>query len=217
MLEPFVPRTQMRRKRRKSEGDAVLDALAKERHELERKDRGLRCRECGKWQSWDKLSAKWEMRSKDLHRLWTCLCGNVLRVDNVTDLGMAQETLENPVRFRLLVCGDRRWTDVKAVAKVLKRFDPHTTVVITGMARGADRIAHDLALRMGMQVMKFPADWDAHGKAAGPIRNKQMLVEGRPELVVAFHDDLDSSKGTVHMVKIARRAGVRVRLVRHKV
>jgi hypothetical protein len=68
---------------------------------------------------------------------------------------------------------------------------------------------------MGMHVMEFPADWDLHGKAAGPIRNRQMLL-AKPEIVIAFHDDLDSSKGTKDMVKIAKRTGVKVKLARHR-
>ena len=51
-----------------------------------------------------------------------------------------------------------------------------------------------------------------HGKAAGPIRNREMLRDGGPEMVAAFHTDLSQSKGTLDMVRIARSAGVPVKV-----
>jgi len=57
--------------------------------------------------------------------------------------------------------------------------------------------------------MPFPADWSRHGKSAGPIRNRQMLIEGRPDIVVAF----PGGKGTANMIKQAVEAGVKVELV----
>lgn len=56
-------------------------------------------------------------------------------------------------------------------------------------------------------VRVFKADWDKHGKAAGPIRNQQMLDEGKPDLVLAFA----GGKGTDDMCRRARAAGVEVR------
>jgi hypothetical protein len=52
----------------------------------------------------------------------------------------------------------------------------------------------------------YPADWAKHGRAASPIRNQQMLDEGRPNLVVAF----PGGRGTADMVRRARSAGVEV-------
>ena len=51
-----------------------------------------------------------------------------------------------------------------------------------------------------MKVIKFPAEWDKYGKAAGVLRNQQMLDDGHPDLVVYFHKDLENSKGTKDMV-----------------
>jgi hypothetical protein len=108
---------------------------------------------------------------------------------------------------RILFCGSRDWTDRKAIADVLKVL-PKDSVVIEGEAQGADRIAHEEAERLGFIVEHFPADWKKFGRAAGPIRNTQMLKEGKPDAVVAFHDDIESSKGTRNMLKQAREAGL---------
>ena len=83
-------------------------------------------------------------------------------------------------------------------------------MVIHGAARGADTIAADLAKGMGMKVLPFPAKWDRYGRAAGPIRNRQMLWEGHPDVVHAFHTDLEASNGTADMVKQAEKAGIPV-------
>lgn len=62
-------------------------------------------------------------------------------------------------------------------------------------------------MKRGMvPVIVYHADWNAHGRSAGPIRNAKMLAEGKPDLVVAF----PGGKGTAHMVGIARKAGVPV-------
>jgi len=60
------------------------------------------------------------------------------------------------------------------------------TVIISGCAPGADTLALEWPEARGIQVARFPADWNTHGRAAGPIRNQQMLDEGKPELVVSF-------------------------------
>lgn len=86
-------------------------------------------------------------------------------------------------------------------------------VVIHGAAPGADAMAGTWDGVVGVEVVPFPADWGRFGKGAGPIRNQQMLDEGHPEVVVAFHDDLAGAKGTKDMVTRALTAGLPVYLV----
>ena len=110
---------------------------------------------------------------------------------------------------RVIVCGDRNWTDEHAIRCVLSRWSREPlgiAAVIHGDCRGADLIAAKVAAEMGIPVEPFPADWRQHGRAAGPIRNRQMLNEGRPALVFAFHDDIDGSRGTKDMVAAATAA-----------
>lgn len=88
--------------------------------------------------------------------------------------------------------------------------DLQPDLVIEGEAKGADLLASDAAFYFGIPVLRFPADWDKYGRAAGPIRNTQMLKEGKPDLVVAFHDNINASKGTLNMVQQARKQSVKV-------
>ena len=105
----------------------------------------------------------------------------------------------NPPRKRILICGDRNYKDWRKVQDYLETLSK-TTIIIHGGAKGADSIAGNLATYFKMKVMKFPAEWDKYGKAAGVLRNQQMLDEGYPDLVVYFHKDLENSKGTKDMV-----------------
>lgn len=81
------------------------------------------------------------------------------------------------------------------------------TEVIHGAAKGADTIGKLWAKRNGIKERPFPADWNQHGRAAGHIRNQQMLDEGRPDLVVAF----PGGKGTAGMVEKAKSARIPVK------
>lgn len=104
---------------------------------------------------------------------------------------------------RILVCGGRDFGG--EVAPVLDRF--LFEVCITGGARGADFRAYVYAVQRKIPVQVYPAQWDRFGrKAAGPIRNRQMLVEGRPDLVIAF----PGGYGTANMCEQAAAAGVEV-------
>lgn len=85
-------------------------------------------------------------------------------------------------------------------------FSLPSVTFISGKAKGADSLGEKYAKEWGAKVLEFPADWDKYGKRAGPIRNQQMLDEGKPDLVVAF--PTKNSKGTYHMIRIAKEAGV---------
>lgn len=111
--------------------------------------------------------------------------------------------------MKVLVCGSRRFNDRKLLDEILSRLD--ITTVIEGQARGADSLAREYAEGRGIPVLSFPAQWDKHGKTAGPIRNLQMLTEGKPDYVVAFL--AKDSKGTKHMIEIAEKAGIPVKVV----
>lgn len=89
------------------------------------------------------------------------------------------------------------------------------TCVIEGEARGADKLGAAWAARNDVPVEKYPADWNRYGRGAGPVRNKQMIVEGKPDLVVAFSYDIKNSKGTANMIAQARRYDLPVAFYGH--
>lgn len=90
--------------------------------------------------------------------------------------------------MRVLVCGGRDYAGREELYRVLDELHRGGPIqaIISGAARGADSLAAEWGLEAGVGVALFPADWKAHGRAAGPLRNQQMLDEGSPDLVVAF-------------------------------
>jgi hypothetical protein len=79
------------------------------------------------------------------------------------------------------------------------------TTLIHGDARGVDRICGQWAKENAVAVEEYPAQWELHGNAAGPIRNTYMLTQN-PDLLVAF----PGGKGTANMVRQAGKAGLKI-------
>lgn len=122
--------------------------------------------------------------------------------------------------MRVLICGGRDYTNKKRIEDYVFELPAPSiggwdTIVITGGAKGADTLAYNAARFAGLATMEFPAQWNRFARPtgknpAGMIRNQRMLDEGKPDLVVYFHDDIESSKGTKDMVARARKAGIKV-------
>lgn len=109
----------------------------------------------------------------------------------------------------IIVCGGRDYTHFGRIDMVLTyvlRTRGRPLRIVHGGARGADTLADAWALANGCERIAYPADWKAHGRAAGPIRNALMLEREKPDLVVAF----PGGKGTADMVSKARAAGIEV-------
>lgn len=109
--------------------------------------------------------------------------------------------MEN-ISQRILICRDRYWTDSDYIRSILWAF-PKETVIINGDCRGVDKLADKISNNLGMTTIRYPANWEKYGRGAGPRRNTQMLVEGKPDLGIAFHNDFENSKGTKNMVNQA--------------
>lgn len=106
--------------------------------------------------------------------------------------------------MKVLVCGGRDYQDAAAVREALAMVG--ALEIITGCAKGADSLAAREAAKRNLPCKVFRADWKTHGRAAGPIRNQEMLDEGKPDLVMAF----PGGRGTADMVRRAKAAGVPV-------
>lgn len=102
--------------------------------------------------------------------------------------------------MRVLICGDRHWTDSHLIFEYLDGYSGTIEVVIHGCSRGADSIAGSIADQLNIPVERYPAQWSMYGRGAGPIRNQKMLDEGKPDFVWAFHNDIRNSKGTKDMI-----------------
>lgn len=121
--------------------------------------------------------------------------------------------------MRILVCGSRHYgfkleernQVYNAIFDAIEEIKHGEIEIISGMASGVDTAAVNFAIGHDYKLHKYPADWEKYGKAAGSIRNKQMLVEGKPDLVIAFWDG--ESRGTKNMIDQATKAGVPIKVI----
>lgn len=109
---------------------------------------------------------------------------------------------------KVIVCGGRDFKDLEIVYQILDFLHSkhHFTKLIQGGASGADYMAKKWAITRLVFMAEYSADWQTHGKAAGVLRNSEMLEKEKPDFVIAFN----GGKGTADMVRKARKAGVEV-------
>ena len=108
--------------------------------------------------------------------------------------------------MRTIIAGSRNITDLSVVREAVERSGFSVTEVVSGGARGVDRLGERLAGILEVPCRVFPADWDAHGRSAGAIRNGEMADYA--DALVAVWDG--RSRGTANMISQARRRGLEV-------
>jgi len=113
---------------------------------------------------------------------------------------------------RTIIAGSRTITDGQLVAAAVAASGFHISEVVSGCARGADRLGEEWATVRGVPVRRFPAEWERHGRAAGRIRNAQMIADAiaAPQggCVIAVWDG--RSPGTRHTIELALQRGLAV-------
>ena len=107
--------------------------------------------------------------------------------------------------MKILVCGGRDFADKDFLYNILDDIID-VNLIIHGGASGADSLAGEWAKKHNIKCQVFPADWGKYGKSAGPIRNQQMLDEGKPDEVYAF----PGGRGTADMIARSKKAGLKV-------
>jgi hypothetical protein len=115
--------------------------------------------------------------------------------------------------MRILVTGSRDWADWNLLNNTLNEYAECENIVIVhgDCPTGADVMAQKWADCQGVRVERYPADWKRYKKSAGPIRNQQMVDLGA-DVCLAF--PLPQSRGTIHCMEAARKAGIPVRVIK---
>jgi hypothetical protein len=109
--------------------------------------------------------------------------------------------------MRTIIAGSRDLNDRKALMLAISRCGWKITEVVCGGAKGMDALGKEWAESQDIPVVVFAADWDKHGKRAGPLRNCKMA--GYADALICVRYD-QGSPGSAHMVKTARACGLRV-------
>lgn len=117
--------------------------------------------------------------------------------------------------MRVVIAGSRDFGDYeflknKCIECIGAAANKRDVQIVSGRARGADRLGERFANEFGLSLAEFAAHWDQYGKSAGYIRNEQMARYAANDNghLIAFWDG--ESKGTLHMIKLAKKHGLKV-------
>lgn len=102
--------------------------------------------------------------------------------------------------MKVIIAGSRTINNYLLVRRAMRLSEFEVTEIVSGGARGVDTLGEKWAVRHGIPIKLFFADWDLHKKSAGYRRNVEM-AEYADALVVIWDG---ASKGTVHMIDIMR-------------
>jgi len=122
--------------------------------------------------------------------------------------------------MRVIVAGSRSITDYNLIKNTLlsyfksKGLHHQDIEIVSGTAKGVDRLGEQFAEEKHCKLAKFPADWDRYGKSAGYRRNEQMAKYAKEDNGVLFAFWDGTSKGTMHMINIAKEQGLVVNIVK---
>lgn len=112
--------------------------------------------------------------------------------------------------MKIIIAGSRSFDNYSVLEKycdqVIDSLKGVGIIIVSGTARGADKLGERYAINKGFKIAPFPADWDKFGKSAGYKRNEQMALYS--DVLIAFWDG--SSKGTKHMIDLAKKHSLKV-------
>ncbi len=111
--------------------------------------------------------------------------------------------------MKMIIAGGRDFMDMGGLSKVMYSLKKWPDEIVCGEANGADRLGKLWAQGRSIKVASFPADWSAHGRGAGHIRNREMAEYS--DALLAFWDG--ESKGTENMIEEATKLGLFVKVV----
>lgn len=118
-------------------------------------------------------------------------------------------------KYRVIIAGCRDFADYELLKEkcdfYLQNNKKEDIVIVTGHAPGADALGERYAQERGFLLETYPADWKAHGRAAGSIRNARMASAAN--LLIAFWDG--KSRGTKNMIETAKNHNLKVVVVRY--
>ena len=114
--------------------------------------------------------------------------------------------------MKIIIAGSRNFTDYQKLKTECDQFlQDHKNIEIVsgGHYKGADKLGIEYANEKGFDLIKFPAEWNKFGKAAGPKRNKEMAKYA--DALIVFWDG--KSKGTLNMINLAKEEALKIKII----
>lgn len=113
--------------------------------------------------------------------------------------------------MKLAIIGSRDFIDYDFLCSTLEKYKPKITTVVSGGARGADKLGEKWANENNIETLIFYADWDTHGKKAGFIRNVDIIKNC--DVCIAFWDG--KSKGTQHSLSLCEKYNKPTKVIKY--
>lgn len=114
--------------------------------------------------------------------------------------------------MRIIIAGSREYNNYEEAAKLVDKFikdvNSSNVVIVSGGAKGADKIGEEYAARNDLDCVVYKANWGKYGKQAGIIRNGEMAKNA--DCLLAFWDG--ESRGTYNMINTAKKRKLKVRV-----
>ena len=108
--------------------------------------------------------------------------------------------------MKTIIAGSRTIENYKLVEDAVNKCGWKPTIVVSGCARGVDKLGEEWASNHGKVIEKYPADWDKYGKRAGFLRNERM-ADNAEALILIWDGE---SKGSQMMLSIAKKKGLKI-------
>lgn len=120
--------------------------------------------------------------------------------------------------MKIIVAGSRTFSDFALLCRkmdaITKNLDKKKLTIVSGHCQGADLLGEEWATLRMVKYEVFRADWDKYGKAAGPIRNQEMVDSCTPGKDAAIFFDCQKGSGTEDCLKKARKRGLKIRIIK---
>jgi len=125
--------------------------------------------------------------------------------------------------YKIIIAGSRDFHDYELLKIEVNKFideykttlsssDNNSISIVSGHARGADKLGEQYAREHNHFCYVMSADWDKYGKRAGYLRNASMAKEA--DALIAFWDG--QSRGTYHMIELAKKENLKIKVIEHK-
>ncbi|MEM7659150.1 MAG: DUF2493 domain-containing protein [Bacteroidota bacterium] len=110
---------------------------------------------------------------------------------------------------RVIIAGSRHYEDFSRLQEICDAKLKGPLEIVSGGARGADRLGEAYARLRGHAIKVFPADWATHGKLAGPLRNAEMVAYA--DRAIVFWDG--RSRGSRNLIQLCQKAKLPLQVV----
>ena len=122
-----------------------------------------------------------------------------MKLDNYIASLIFSEPPAEKQKIRIAIIGSRTFNNYKLLQRTLDTFYPNISLIVSGGAQGADALAEEYARTEGIRTLIFKPDWKTYGKAAGFVRNKDIVTS--VDIVIAYWDCV--SRGTANSIEWA--------------